>query len=102
MVGDRCVLLCGKILQRYYYTLNTYMLITFQAWLGSVFSSIFTCNNLQEKFKKGKCGGTPNETQRIIFSLYFAYAVDVATDLASKSVGVGILLVDLRRHANLV
>jgi hypothetical protein len=55
-----------------------------QSWLGSVFSSIFTCDNLNEKFKKGKCGGTRNENQRIIFSLYFAYAVDVATDVASK------------------
>ncbi|CAO2647391.1 Nn.00g083130.m01.CDS01 [Neocucurbitaria sp. VM-36] len=52
------------------------------SWIGSVFSSIFTCNNLKEKFSKGKCGGTANEDQRIIFSLYFAYSVDVATDLA--------------------
>jgi hypothetical protein len=58
-------------------------LIDSQSWIGSVFSSIFTCDNLNEKFQKGKCGGTPNEDQRIIFSLYFAYAVDVATDLAS-------------------
>ncbi|KAF2023677.1 hypothetical protein EK21DRAFT_80341 [Setomelanomma holmii] len=52
------------------------------SWLGSVFSSIFTCDNLSDKFQKGKCGGTADEDQRIIFSLYFAYAVDVATDLA--------------------
>ncbi|KAH8731846.1 hypothetical protein GQ44DRAFT_603720 [Phaeosphaeriaceae sp. PMI808] len=52
------------------------------AWIGSVLSSIFTCNNLKEKFTKGKCAGTANETKRIIFSLYFAYAVDVATNLA--------------------
>ncbi|KAH7079611.1 hypothetical protein FB567DRAFT_501810 [Paraphoma chrysanthemicola] len=52
------------------------------SWLGSVFSSIFTCDNLKDKFQRGKCGGTPNEDQRIIFSLYFAYAVDVTTDLA--------------------
>lgn len=60
---------------------------------------MFTCNSefipstkdifvnviedLKEKYQKGKCGNTPNENQRIIFSLYFAYAVDVATDLAS-------------------
>jgi hypothetical protein len=60
------------------------MLTPSQSWLGSVFSSIFTCDNLDEKFKKGKCGGTRNENQRIIFSLYFAYVVDVATDVASK------------------
>jgi hypothetical protein len=59
------------------------MLTVPQSWIGSVFSSIFTCDNLKEKFQKGKCGGTPNEDQRIIFSLYFAYGVDVATDLAS-------------------
>lgn len=56
-----------------------------QSWIGSVFTSIFTCDNLNEKFSKGKCGGTPDEQQRIIFSLYFAYSVDVATDLASTS-----------------
>jgi hypothetical protein len=60
------------------------MLTPLQSWLGSVFSSIFTCDNLVEKFKKGKCRGTRNEDRKIIFSLYFAYAVDVATDVASK------------------
>ena len=44
-------------------------------------SSIFTCNDLNAKFNQGKCGATPNETQRVIFSLYFAYSVDVLTDL---------------------
>lgn len=48
-------------------------------------SSIFTCNDLNEKFNRGKCGGTPNEAQRVIFSLYFAYAVDVLTDLIGTS-----------------
>ncbi|KAH9882528.1 hypothetical protein J1614_000764, partial [Plenodomus biglobosus] len=52
------------------------------AWLGSALSSVFTCNDLHEKFSKGRCGGTPNENQRIIFSLYFAYSVDVVTDFA--------------------
>ncbi|KAG9201969.1 hypothetical protein G6514_005164 [Epicoccum nigrum] len=46
-----------------------------------VLSSVFTCNDLNEKFNRGKCGGTSNEAQRVIFSLYFAYAVDVLTDL---------------------
>ncbi|EUC41051.1 hypothetical protein COCMIDRAFT_107241 [Bipolaris oryzae ATCC 44560] len=52
------------------------------SWTGSIFASIFTCNDLNEKFSKGICTGTPDEQQRIIFSLYFAYSVDVATDLA--------------------
>lgn len=72
------------------------MLILTQSWLGSAFSSIFTCDNLNEKFKKGKCGGTRNEDQRIIFSLYFAYAVDVATDIASK-----IIVLRLPSHSDI-
>lgn len=44
-------------------------------------SSVFTCDDLKAKFKEGICGNTPNEAQRVIFSLYFAYAVDVVTDL---------------------
>ncbi|XP_014550861.1 hypothetical protein COCVIDRAFT_114401 [Bipolaris victoriae FI3] len=52
------------------------------SWIGSIFTSIFTCNDLKEKFSRGRCAGTPDEQQRIIFSLYFAYSVDVATDLA--------------------
>ena len=48
-------------------------------------SSIFTCNDLNEKFNRGKCGDTPNEAQRVIFSLYFAYVVDVLTDLIGTS-----------------
>ncbi|KAH7071383.1 hypothetical protein BKA63DRAFT_578587 [Paraphoma chrysanthemicola] len=62
------------------------------SWLGSVFSSIFTCDNLKDKVRRSKCSGTPNGTQRIIFSLYFAYAVDVATDLMPKAQKIGIVI----------
>lgn len=65
--------------------LSIYTYLRSQSWLGSAFSSVFTCDNLREKFSKGRCGGTHNEDQRIIFSLYFAYSVDVATDLASTA-----------------
>lgn len=68
-----------------FYHFICYILSQKQSWLGSAFSSIFTCDNLAEKFQQGKCGGTSNEQQRIIFSLYFAYAVDITTDLASES-----------------
>jgi hypothetical protein len=54
---------------------------------------MFTCNNMNRKFKQGKCGGTPNEDERIIFSLYFAYFVDVATDLTST-----FILTHIPRH----
>lgn len=43
--------------------------------------SIFTCDDLHAKSKEGKCGRTPNEAQRVVFSLYFAYSADVLTDL---------------------
>lgn len=51
--------------------------------MGSKFILTDVIEDLKEKYQEGKCGNTPNENQRIIFSLYFAYAVDVATDLAS-------------------
>jgi hypothetical protein len=54
-----------------------------KSWIGSVFSSIFTCDDLKTKYAQGRCVGTANENDRIIFSLYFAYSVDVATDFAS-------------------
>ncbi|CAN9213767.1 unnamed protein product [Alternaria alternata] len=52
------------------------------AWVGSIVSTLTTCDDLNAEFKEGQCGGTANEDQRVIFSLYFAYSVDVATDLA--------------------
>ncbi|KAJ4987861.1 hypothetical protein SVAN01_06591 [Stagonosporopsis vannaccii] len=65
----------------YYKIWWTIVAVVVLSWLGSVLSSIFTCDDLNAKFNQGKCGGTPNEAQRVIFSLYFAYAVDVLTDL---------------------
>jgi hypothetical protein len=55
----------------------------FQAWVGSVTSTLTTCDDLKKEFNEGQCGGTRSEDQRTIFSLYFAYSLDVATDLAS-------------------
>ncbi|KAF2641382.1 hypothetical protein P280DRAFT_399230 [Massarina eburnea CBS 473.64] len=52
------------------------------AWIGSAVSSLTTCNDLKAKFSRGKCMDTPNEAQRVIFSLYFAYGLDVVTDIA--------------------
>ncbi|EMD92281.1 hypothetical protein COCC4DRAFT_37747 [Bipolaris maydis ATCC 48331] len=52
------------------------------SWIGSIFTSIFRSDDLNEDLSKGRFAGTPNEQQKIIFSLYFAYSVDVATDLA--------------------
>ena len=54
------------------------------AWVGSIVSTLTTCDDLNAEFREGQCGGTANEDQRVIFSLYFAYSVDVATDLAGK------------------
>ncbi|KAI4951900.1 hypothetical protein J4E91_003361 [Alternaria rosae] len=52
------------------------------AWIGSITSTFTTCDDLNAEFREGQCGGTPDEDRRVIFSLYFAYSVDVATDLA--------------------
>jgi hypothetical protein len=60
------------------------VLTNIQAWVGSIISTLTTCDDLNAEFREGQCGGTSNEDQRVIFSLYFAYSVDVATDLASK------------------
>jgi hypothetical protein len=84
LVGYRSIL-CIGMYKIDVYCFICYILSQSQSWLGSVFSSIFTCDNLVEKFQQGKCGSTPDEQQRIIFSLYFAYAVDITTDLASES-----------------
>jgi hypothetical protein len=61
---------------------------------------MFTCNDMNRKFKQGKCGGTPNKDERIIFSLYFAYSVDVATDLASTLIPTLILRYRLTQYSH--
>jgi hypothetical protein len=83
VVGHRLLLYIGMSTTQMSHTLCT-ILNQLQSWLGSVFSSLFTCDNLVEKYQQGKCGGTPDEQRRIIFSLYFSYAVDITTDLASE------------------
>ena len=44
-------------------------------------TTIFVCDDQKAKYSQGICA-KPNEQQRARFSLWFAYAVDVATDLA--------------------
>jgi hypothetical protein len=44
-------------------------------------TTIFVCDNQKAKYNEGVCA-KPDEQKRAFFSLWFAYAVDVATDLA--------------------
>lgn len=52
-----------------------------QAWIGSSMTTIFVCDNQKLKYTQGICA-KPNEQKRALFSLWFAYAVDVTSDLA--------------------
>lgn len=54
---------------------------TWQSFIGSSMTTIFVCNDHKAKYNEGQCA-EPNEQERARFSLWFAYAVDVATDLA--------------------
>ena len=44
-------------------------------------TTIFVCDDQKAKYNQGICA-KPNEQKRAEFSLWFAYAVDVASDLA--------------------
>ncbi|KAF2621104.1 hypothetical protein BU25DRAFT_253525 [Macroventuria anomochaeta] len=44
-------------------------------------TTILVCDDQKAKYNQGNCA-KPNEQKRAQFSLWFAYAVDVATDLA--------------------
>lgn len=56
-----------------------------KSYLGSVMTTIFLCDDDKAKYNEGVCAKT-NEQKRAQFSLWFAYAVDVATDLAGMYV----------------
>ena len=46
-------------------------------------TTIFVCDDQKAKYSYGMCA-KPNEQKRAQFSLWFAYAVDVAGDLAGS------------------
>lgn len=51
-----------------------------KSFIGSSMTTVFVCDNQEAKYNQGVCA-KPNEQKRAQFSLWFAYAVDVATDL---------------------
>ncbi|KAI1674362.1 hypothetical protein L13192_01109 [Pyrenophora tritici-repentis] len=51
------------------------------SYIGSSMTTIFVCDSNKAKYGQGVCA-KPHEQKRAQFSLWFAYAVDVATDLA--------------------
>ncbi|KAI4954751.1 hypothetical protein J4E86_006061 [Alternaria arbusti] len=51
------------------------------SYVGSAMTTIFVCDDQNAKYNYGMCA-KPNEQKRAQFSLWFAYAVDVAGDLA--------------------
>jgi hypothetical protein len=57
------------------------MLTGSKSFIGSSMTTIFVCDDQKAKYNQGICA-KPNEQRRAQFSLWFAYAVDVATDLA--------------------
>jgi len=54
-----------------------------QSYVGSAMTTIFVCDDQKAKYNYGMCA-KPNEQKRAQFSLWFAYAVDVAGDLAGS------------------
>ncbi|KAF7680468.1 hypothetical protein GT037_002119 [Alternaria burnsii] len=68
-----------RIYRKIWWSIVTFCVL---AWVGSIVGTLTTCDDLDAESREGQCGGTANEDQRVIFSLYFAYSVDVTTDLA--------------------
>ncbi|KAF2279162.1 uncharacterized protein EI97DRAFT_371273 [Westerdykella ornata] len=58
------------------------VLFVILSWLGSLLSTLTICSSMRAQLSEGRCGQTPGEQKRTVFSLYFAFAVDVATDIA--------------------
>jgi hypothetical protein len=64
-------------------------------------TTIFVCNDQKAKYNQGICA-SPIEQARSRFSLWFAYAVDVASDLTGMYVSgtVGIVLLISSSHVS--
>ena len=56
-----------------------------KSFVGSSMTTIFVCDDHKAKYNQGKCA-KPNEIKKALFSLWFAYAVDVATDLTGTNI----------------
>lgn len=78
VVGDFHLLHARKLLGR---SKRCLQLTCLQAWIGSSMTTIFVCDNHKAKYNQGICA-TQHEQKRAQFSLWFAYAVDVTSDLA--------------------
>ena len=52
-----------------------------QSYIGSAMTTIFVCDSNKDKYSQGICA-KPHEQKRARCSLWFAYTVDVATDLS--------------------
>ncbi|KAI4925521.1 hypothetical protein J4E85_007400 [Alternaria conjuncta] len=58
----------------------TILIFCVLSYVGSAMTTIFVCDDQKAKYNYGMCA-KPNEQKRAQFSLWFAYAVDVAGDL---------------------
>ncbi|KAI3233245.1 hypothetical protein DTO012A9_3289 [Penicillium roqueforti] len=52
--------------------------------IGCILSSWFSCSSFHAWFTAGQCN-TPRDHRAAVISLYYAYGVDIATDLASDT-----------------
>ncbi|CAI6336544.1 unnamed protein product [Periconia digitata] len=52
----------------------------FLSWIGCIITSVSSCKSMRVFFRNGSCA-SPEELQVQIISLYYAYAIDVLTDL---------------------
>lgn len=58
-------------------------LTALKAYIGSATTTLVVCDNQKAKYNRGECA-TPPEQRRARLSLWFAYAVDVASDLTGS------------------
>ncbi|KAI4950053.1 hypothetical protein J4E91_004709 [Alternaria rosae] len=74
-------LLLSKASPKYIVLWWTIVAFCVLSYVGSAMTTIFVCDDQKTKYNYGICA-KPNEQKRAQFSLWFAYAVDVAGDLA--------------------
>lgn len=86
MVGYRRFLCnCEKFV-----TLSGFILILLQTFVGAVISHFTSCSSMSAWFTVGGCA-TPRDSRAQIISLYYAFAVDVLSDLMVMILPIGLV-----------
>jgi hypothetical protein len=67
----------------------------YQSFIGCVVSNFTSCHSMHAWFTPGECS-EPRDVRAQIASLYYAYAVDILTDLMSMARYLHSCIADLR------